>query len=110
MPRKRTRALASTASLYSYHSGELITNSGAVGTVVYSLREYLPVGHSYRVRVVANQTVQVDTYNAGDQIVGTSASGKYAQCATVGGEAEFVYIGSQLWQIRPISGTWTFEP
>lgn len=110
LPRKRTRALAATADLYSYHSGELITNSGASGTVVYSLREYLPVGHSYRVRVVANQTVRVDTYTAGDQIVGTSASGKYAECSTVGGEAEFVYIGSQLWQIRPISGTWTFEP
>lgn len=95
------------------HSGRIITNAGAAGAITLSLREYLPAGNPYRFRVEAAQALRIDTYDATDQIIGTTAAGVRAICSTLGEECEVYFVGTlsgvRYWRLKPLGNPFAWE-
>ena len=94
-----------TAATYN---GQILTNSGASGGVVFNLPEASTViGQSFTFVVIAAQNLDVNP-DDGDQILGaTNAAGDAVRNATAGGSITLTAIDATNWAVTAYYGSWS---
>lgn len=105
------QAVTSNTTLTAAQSGRLVHNTGAAGAVTVSLPAAPAVGTFYRFGVGVAQELRIDPAN-GDSVVINGAvqtAGKYITADDEAESCELVYIGSNRWLARHVTGTWTVE-
>ena len=94
-----------TAATYN---GQILTNSGASGGVVFNLPEASTViGQSFTFVVVAAQNLDVNPDNGDTILRATNANGDAIRNATAGGSVTLTAIDATNWVITAYYGSWS---